>query len=243
MEKLEVVSLIPARGGSIRIPRKNIKMLAGKPMMNWTIEASLKSKYIDRTFVSTEDEEIKEIALKAGAEVLDRPKEYGDEFNFYLNHFYESLWKMNYHPDVFIHLYATAPLRTAKHIDEAFELYMKSKADFLCSVRYLTKAIHHNRYIDERTGWLEYYYNFREWDKIKSFKVKHSDGLQLPKIYFPTGGIYIGPYPFDPGGAIYLNHVLPYIMKREDSIDVDTPFDFKVAEMLLKERIKGRDGK
>lgn len=238
MEKLEVVSLIPARGGSVRIPRKNIKMLAGKPMMNWTIEASLKAKCIDRTFVSTEDKEIKEIALKAGAEVLDRPKEYGDDFNFYINHFTESLWKMNYHPDVLIHLYVTAPLRTAEHIDEAFDLYMKSKADFLCSVYYLPKAIHHSRYIDEKTGLLEYYYNFKEWDKIKSFEVKHrKDGLQLPKIYPPGGGIYIIPYPCEPGGALTFNHVLPYIMKWEDCIDVDLPIDFAVAEFLLNKRI------
>lgn len=235
MEKFEVVSLIPARGGSVRIPRKNIKMMAGKPMMDWTIEASLKSKYIDRTFVSTEDAEIKEIALKAGAEVLDRPKEYGDEFAFYFNHFIESLWKMDYHPNIFIHLFATAPLRTAKHIDEAFELYLKSTADFLCSVYYLPKAIHYNRYIDEKTGLLEYLYDFKEWGKIKFLEVKFSDGLQLPKIYFPGGGIIITPYPSPP--LFTLNHVLPYIMKREDCIDVDTMFDFKIAEMLLKERI------
>ena len=79
VHKYKLVSLIQARGGSKRIPRKNIKMMAGKPMLVWTIEASLKSKHVDRTFVSTEDPEIKRIALDCGAEVIDRPAQYAKE--------------------------------------------------------------------------------------------------------------------------------------------------------------------
>lgn len=234
MEKLEVVSLIPVRGGSVRVPRKNIKMLAGKPMMNWTIEASLKSKYIDRTFVSTEDAEIKEIALKAGAEVIDRPAEFtvDNALPMTTHHLKYCLWKKNYHPDILIHLYATSPLRTAEHIDEAYELYRDSNENFLCSVCFMPYALRTARYIDNKTGLLEFYIDFFV------FRDKPKTDLIFPKVYQTNGAIQIGPFRLSVSDcACGLNHVIPYIMSPEDSIDVDTPFDFKVAEMLLKERI------
>jgi len=231
MEKLEVVSFIPARGGSVRVPRKNIKMLAGKPMMNWTIEASLGSKYIDRTFVSTEDKEIKEIALKAGAEVIDRPEEFAVENGLggAMRQWYDILWREKYQPDICIHLYATSPLRTAKHINEAYELYRKSKEDFLCSVRFLPDIIRSARYIDNKTGLLEFYCDF----------IKARDPATYTKIYQTNGAITIGLYGvISPACACTLNHVVPYIMSKNDSIDVDTLSDFYAAEMLLKERNK-----
>ncbi|MBA7542325.1 CMP-N,N'-diacetyllegionaminic acid synthase [subsurface metagenome] len=233
MEKYEIVSFIPARGGSKRIPKKNIKMLAGKPMINWTIEASLKSKYIDRTFVSTEDKEIKEIALKAGAEVIDRPEEFTVDGTMAMvmsiNQFMYHLWKEDYQPDIYIHLYPTNPLRTTIHIDEAIELHRESKEDFLCSVCLSPDDVQAARYINNKTGLLEYYYNF----------TKFRDPSQYTKIYRYNGAIAIGHFPLCVSTYLH-NHVKPYIMTRQDAIDVDTPFDLKIAEMLLEERIKGR---
>lgn len=233
MEKLEVVSLIPVRGGSVRLPRKNIKMLAGKPMMNWTIEASLKSRCIDRTFVSTEDEEIKEIALKAGAEVVDRPREFAGEegmgqLGSAIHHWWRCLWDEGYQPDIYIHLYATSPLRTARHVDEAYELYRRSKEYFLCSVCLVRGAVRAMRYIDDKTGLLESYYDCR----------KFRDASKYRKIYKNNGAIYIGPFGQDASGlAADLNHVIPYIMREEDSIDVDLLFEFDAAGEILKKKM------
>ncbi len=72
--KKNIIAIIPARGGSKGIPRKNIKLLAGKPLIAWTIEAALRSKCLDRVFVSTEDEEIAKISKEWGAEIIKRPK-------------------------------------------------------------------------------------------------------------------------------------------------------------------------
>jgi len=234
VEKYKIVSFIPAKGKSKRIPRKNIKMLAGKPMIVWTIEASLESKYIDRTFVSTEDKEIKEISLEAGAEVIDRPAEFTVDgpmaMAMAINQFMYHLWKEDYQPDIYIYLYPTNPLRTAKHIDEAIELHRKSKEDFLCSVCLSPGDVQTARYINNKTGLLEYYYNY----------IKFRPASQQTEIYRYNGAISIGYFPLCVSTYIAFlhNHVKPYIMTRQDAIDVDTPFDSKVAEMLLEERIK-----
>lgn len=241
MEKYKIVSFIPARGGSERLPKKNIKMLAGKPMIAWTIEASLQSKYIDRIFVSTEDKEIKEVSLKYGSEVIDRPAEFSQGqivIDFAYSHFQYCLWKEKYQPDYVIFLLSTSPLRTAKHIDEAFELYFNSEETLLMSFTE-SRILPNNAFLINGSGRLEYLLkkNTREV-LIKKFGSRH---IKNPTMYYVDSAICIGP----PNGVNYFNldntmslldHIEPYIMSPEDSIDVDTLLDFKIAEMLLKER-------
>lgn len=232
MEGIKVVSLIPARGGSERIPKKNIKVIVGKPMIAWTIEASLKSKYIDRTFVSTEDKEIKGVALRYGAEVIDRPLKYASdinaEFNGIIAHFRESMERLECYPDYLVFLHATSPLRTFRHIDEAMELLLANNCDLLVSFTPLSHNPRtHIKTLDEK-GVTEY---------IIDFERKHSMGRKFKKVYYANGAISIGTYQSYNYYATTYSPVLAYIISPEDSIDVDTPFDFKVAEMILKERI------
>lgn len=241
MEKYEIVSFIPARGSSTRIPRKNIRMMAGKPMIAWIIEASLGSKYIDRTIVSTEDKEIKRVALKFGAEVIDRPAEFSEgeiTLNFALSDFKYKLWKEGYQPNYIIFLHATSPLVTGRHIDEAFDFYFKSESTVLLSVTE-TYPKPPSTYFINGSGRLE---NLLKKSIIRVLNKKFGiDSIGTPTIYHESGAICIGPYRgIDYPTSHYVDYVLPYIMSPEDSIDVDTPFDFKVAEMLLEERIKGR---
>ncbi len=244
MEKYKIASFIPARGGSERIPRKNIKMMAGKPMLAWTIEASLKSKYINRTFVSTEDKEIKGVALKYGAEVIDRPVELSQGqivIYFVYSHFQYCLWREKYQPDYVILLLPTSPLRTAKHIDEAFELYFKSESPLLCSVT-KSRSIPTDIYLINESGKIERTLDKNTTKTInKRFRREH---IEKPAIYYFDSAIQIGPlkevnYHLLTDTLSSLDYVLPYIMLPEDTIDVDTEFDFKIAEMLLEERIKG----
>lgn len=212
--------------------------MAGKPMMAWTIEASLKSKYIDRTFVSTEDKEVKKIALKYGAEVIDRPVEFSkgeDPIDLAYFHLKYCLWKEKYNPNYVIFLFPTSPLRTEKHIDEAFELYFKSESPLLTSFieSHINPA---GAYFINEQGKAEH--TLSE-SALRSF---HENKDQRPETYCPNSAITISPYlGTDWQTFQYIGYGQPYVMKPEDSIDVNTDYDFKIADMLLKERIKKED--
>jgi len=127
---LEILAIIPARGGSKGIARKNLRDVGGKPLVAWTIEAGLKSKYITRTVVSTEDNEIAEVSRKFGAEVIERPEELAqDETKTppVMLHALRELEIGGYKPDYIILLQPTCPLRDAKYIDDAFEFYFENE--------------------------------------------------------------------------------------------------------------------
>ncbi|MEK9195421.1 MAG: acylneuraminate cytidylyltransferase family protein, partial [Patescibacteria group bacterium] len=122
-----ILALIPARGGSKGIPKKNIKLLGGKPLIVWSIEVAKQSRYIDRIIVSTDNEEIAEVARSAGAEVpFLRPAEIAQDLTPDMPVFEHALaWLRendNFIPEFIVHLRPTGPLRTAKEIDEAIEM-------------------------------------------------------------------------------------------------------------------------
>lgn len=126
---MEILAIIPVRGGSKGIPGKNIKPLAGRPLVAYTIDAAKNSKHVTRTIVSTEDSKIKNTALSLGAEVLDRPSELAqDETKTapVLLHVVEELEKQGYKPDVVVLLQATCPLRDSRELDEAFEIFFNT---------------------------------------------------------------------------------------------------------------------
>ena len=242
MENYKMVSLIPARGGSKRVPRKNIKMLAGKPMVAWTIEASLKSRYISRTFVSTEDKEVKEIALQYGAEVIDRPKKYSTdtverrdyEGEGLIWNFKEALWDMKCQPDYLAFLYPTSPLRTSKMIDEAFELMIERKCTRIVTVYRMTPSVY-DYYVIDKKGKATFILDYTE--KELYLRAQRVD-FHEPR-YKGTSDIIIAKYR-DFNGSTDINYAdfTLYIMDRDDVVDVNTPYDFAKAEYLLEERIK-----
>lgn len=136
---MKIIAVIPARGGSKRIPGKNIKKFCGKPLIAWTILSALKCRNLDRVIVSTDDKEIVRVAKKYGAEVpFLRPAELaiptiGIEPT--LKHTYEWLLENeNYKADALVLLMPTAPLRQTRHIDEAIEIFKKTKADSVLGV-------------------------------------------------------------------------------------------------------------
>lgn len=245
MENYKMVSLIPARGGSVRVPRKNIKMMAGKPMLAWTIEASLNSKHIDRTFVSTEDPEIKEVALQYGAEVIDRPEEYASdtlEGNKYehdgiISSFKEALWKMGYKPDYFIWLYCCFPTRTSKQIDEAFELMIERRCTRIMTAFKMGGEAYEYYTLDKNDKAVRDFDYTKKELYLRSLRID----FQEPR-YEGTAQIIIMRYRdiLLADDINYADFTLYIIIDRDEYVDVNTPFDFKVAEMLLEERIKGR---
>ena len=221
------MSIIPARGGSKGIPGKNIKPLAGKPLIAYTIEASLNSKYITKTVVSTEDNRIKNVALDFGAQVVDRPEELAqDETKTapVLLQVVEELEKTGYTPDITVLLQCTCPLRDAKQIDEAFELFFASDCDSVFAARPM--GITHALWRRNLDGTYEGLYDYRHRPR------RQDTDLHLP-MYCETGATYIIR-------TDVLKEVKDFIGKKPELYlngavgDIDALSDFECAERALK---------
>ena len=223
--KPEILAIIPARGGSKGVPRKNIKMFAGKPLIAWTIEASLTSAFVDRTVVSTEDKEIKEIALQWGAEVVDRPPELAQDETLItpvLEHVINTLEP--YRPDIVALLNPTSPLRSKDHLDVGIRPFIWAKNDSSVCVTPGVVCL---------------------WDIKDNLVVANYDYGNKPRrqdstlSYAENGAIYLVKTDFLMkehrfiGGKITLFSIPPY-----NALDIDTPLDFKVAEMVMNEALE-----
>ena len=224
---MEILAIIPARGGSKGIPGKNIKPLAGKPLIAYTIEASLKSKYITRTVVSTEDGRIKEAALAFGAEVVDRPAELAQDVTKtapVLLQVLDELEKTGYKPDITVLLQCTCPLRDEKQIDEAFELFFNSDCDSVFAARQM--GVTHALWRKNLDGTYEGLYDYRHRPR------RQDTDLHLP-MYCETGATYIIR-------TDVLKEVKDFIGKKPEVYlngaigDIDAPSDFEYAEKALK---------
>lgn len=224
---MEILAIIPARGGSKGIPGKNIKPLAGKPLIAYTIEASLKSKYITRTVVSTEDGRIKEAAFAFGAEVVDRPAELAQDVTKtapVLLQVLDELEKTGYKPDITVLLQCTCPLRDEKQIDEAFELFFNSDCDSVFAARPM--GVTHALWRKNLDGTYEGLYDYRHRPR------RQDTDLHLP-LYCETGATYIIR-------TDVLKEVKDFIGKKPEVYlngaigDIDAPSDFEYAEKALK---------
>ena len=229
-----MIALIPARGGSKGLPGKNIKNLLGKPLIAYTIEAALRSEGIERVIVTTDSEEIAEIARQYGAEIpFLRPKELASDtavaVDVYL-HAVEYMMEISKEKiEKFMVLLPTAPLRSEKHIDEAIRLFKQENADTLVSMREA----------DTPVTWY--------FEKSKNMRVKNAgfgqgDALaarQSNDIYYvPNGAIYILDYSLlKDKRTYYSENTVVYEMGEQDSVDIDTELDFKMAEILIGEKL------
>jgi CMP-N,N'-diacetyllegionaminic acid synthase len=223
----QILAIIPARSGSKRLPKKNIKMLLGKPLLAYTIDTVKKSQHVNRYIVSTEDKEIASISNTYGAEVLMRPIELAQDESstdeVILNVLELLRDTDQYTPDVIILLQPTSPLRTTRDIDSAISTFLTSPGESLISVT----EFDHTPYWAFRIerGFLK--------SEFTQEKLKRSQ--ELPKLYRPNGSIFIiRTETFLKNRSFYTNHVIPYIMPPERSIDIDDEFDFSIAEFLLK---------
>lgn len=234
---MEILAIIPARGGSKGIPRKNIKELAGKPLINYTIQAALDTENISRTLVTTDDEEIAGVSEKAGAEVpFIRPDELAEDdtptlpvLQHALNYYSE---KEKYEPRAIALLQPTSPLRRAEHIDGAFDIYKDSTNQSLVSVC----EVEHSPYWMKE---LDVDNQIRPF--VKTHK-KYTRRQDLPPVYRLNGAIYIStPKIILNEGRVYRKNAKAYIMDQESSIDIDTEIDLQLAKISMKGR-RNRDG-
>ena len=229
---MNTVAIIPARGGSKGIPRKNIKELCGKPIIAHIIETALNVEELDRVIVSTEDKEIAETAKKYGADVpFIRPEELTkDETPTLpvLQHAVKYLEeKENYKPDKVVLLYATSPLLKHERVSEAIRMLKDENFDSVLSV-----VEDRGHYWIEKNGGDE-----RRYEKFYPRVLKNR---QFTKPLFKeNGAIYISKRDIlmekneIVGGKIGF-----LVMKREESIDIDEFLDFKFAEFLMNMRDK-----
>jgi len=226
-EDKKILAIIPARGGSKGLPRKNIKPFLGKPLIAWTIEAALKSSYLDEVIVSTEDKEIAQISLQYGAKIpFMRPKELAKDDTPTIDvilHTLQELEKEGKTYDVVVLLQPTSPLRDKKDIDDAIKLFFETKALSLISVYEMP---HPPFWVfRERNGFLEPY--FKElFDKRRQ---------ELPKTYMPNGAIFIAYSDvLKQKKSFVTEKTAMFLMPLEKSVDIDSETDFKIAEYLLQ---------
>lgn len=230
----KILAIIPARGGSKEIPRKNIFPLSGKPLIEYTFEAAKGSKLINRTIVSTDDNEIAEVGRRNGIDVpFMRPKELAEDNTPTLpviRHAVEFMGKEHsYKPNIVMLLQPTAPLRKSHHIDEALGLLMNNPdADSVVSV---TEAPHqYNPYFVMKIedGLLKFY---------NEDAIKYTRRQSLPKAYSRNGAVYAFRLEtLDKKNSLYGDTCLPYVMSFEESVNIDTMYDLMMAEMFLRNR-------
>lgn len=219
-----IAAIIPARGGSKGIPRKNVRSLAGKPMIAYIIEAARRVSALDRVIVSTDDHEIAVVAERAGAEVpfLRPPELAADEVPTLpvLQHALGFLREREgYVPDYVLLVYPTSPLLTAERIAEAVQIALKTGADSVVSGT-LDRG-HYWRQTED--GAFERFYPLRPENRQ----------LSVP-LFRENGAIYLTKTPML-GSQVAAGKMMPLIMDPDESVDVDEPADWaRVEERLLR---------
>ncbi|MAF43259.1 MAG: acylneuraminate cytidylyltransferase [Parcubacteria group bacterium] len=224
----KIIAIIPARGGSKTVPKKNIKLLAGKPLIAYTIEEAKKSKYLDRIIVSTQDKEIANVSEKYGAEVIKRPEHLAGDTSKTIDallHVVRVLIRKKYFPEIAVELQPTSPLRQVKDIDEAIEFFFKNKSDSVTVASVCEEVFNPYLALKIEKKSLKPVFGWEYFSKRKQ---------DLPKVYFPNGAIHIfTPKFLFKNKSVYRQKVLPYIMPSERSIDIDQESDFLLAETYL----------
>lgn len=225
---MNVLAIIPARGGSKGIPMKNIQKLMGKPLISHTIKSARNSTLINKIIVSTDNKDIAKIARKNGAEVpFLRPKKishHGSSVSETVKHTTGVLLqKQGYVPDIIVVLQPTSPLRSSKLIDKAIHLLIQSKATSVLSV---SKVKTH----PYSSFWMHNKY-------LKPFKTNFTKFYQrqkYPKLYFPTGDIYaFWNKTLTKYDSMYGPKIKPLLIE-DIHVDVDDLFDLFVCEMKLR---------
>jgi CMP-N,N'-diacetyllegionaminic acid synthase len=219
---MEVVALVPARGGSKGIPRKNLAPLAGKPLLQWTLEAARGAESVTRVVVSTDDDEIAEVAREHGAEILPRPPELAADDVPMLDVIRHALGQLGA-CDVLVLLQPTSPLRRADHVDGAVRLLVDSGADCVASVVEVPHRYEPESLMDVRDGRLV----ARSAPSTRQAK-EH--------VYARNGPAVLALRPARLGDELYGGDCRAFVMEERDSLDVDTPQDLELAELLLHRR-------
>lgn len=226
------LAIIPARGGSKRIPKKNIKIFLDKPIIAWSIQAAVATNMFDRIVVSTDDEEIAKVAQEFGAEVpFTRPDNLADD---YTNTRSVVVHAINWHlaqglePEKICCLYATAPFLREPDIKDGEVLLTKSGADFVFAATSYAFPIQRALKLNNE-------------GRVEMFDPTHAEtrSQDLVEAYHDAGQFYWGTTSaWISGAPIFGSGSIPFILPRNRVQDIDTPEDWQHAEALMKTFLK-----
>lgn len=220
------VAIIPARGGSKGLPGKNIRPLAGKPLIAWSIQQALAANCVDEVYVSTDDPDIANASKQAGARVIRRPPELAGDTatsESAIAHAISTLEKDGQSVDQIIFLQCTSPIRRPNDIDDAFDQYSKQAADSLLSV----SESHHFFWRENREGWGE----------AINYDYRHRPRRQdMEQSYVENGSIYIfSGQHFKRWQNRLGGHVVLHVMPEDSAYEIDSETDFRIVELLMQD--------
>lgn len=230
----KVTAIITARGGSKGVPRKNIRLVDGKPLIGYTIEAALKCPLIDACYVTTEDPEIKQVSLTYGSKVIERPDELAQDNSLSVDavaHAISKITDMGEMSEYFVLLQPTSPLRNEKHLSKCLEEFFKS--DCLCAVS-VTEAEHH--------PWKMLFSSAGKIEPVHSKESLETPRQLLPKAYRINGAIYVmQTKTFLRYKRFFIDPAYPFFMKQEDSLDIDNESDLEELSVILRRKSISQD--
>ena len=232
----KILGVIPARGGSKSVPRKNIALVAGKPLIAYTIEEALKSKLLTRVIVSSEDQEIIEISKRHGAEVpFVRPKTLATDRALAvptIQHAVREVEKMEGSEyDFVVMLQPTTPLREARHIDDCLKKLIQTGADSVISVLRVWDKHPYRMKIIKRGRLCDY----------EAETTENMPRQDLPAVYLRNGAVYACKRNVLMNDNSFKGRdSRPYIMSEEESVNIDSVLDLRLADIILKEKMHGK---
>ncbi len=203
-----ILGVIPARGGSKGVPRKNIRKIAGKPLIAWSIEAAQKSRLLDDFVVSTEDNEIADIAGPYGAKVIDRPAELATDEATLVSALQHVIKLLN--PDILVVLQPTSPIRDDSLIDRCISKFLETKPDCLA------------------TGFNCKLLEYGTYDNVRRQDIK--------EFFHDDGNVYVLKKDLIRSGRWSGDKIEKFLIDREQNMEIDCEFDFWLAEQILKKR-------
>jgi len=223
-----ILAIIPARGGSKGIPRKNIRHVAGKPLIAWTIEEAKKSKYLDRTILSSDDDEIIGVARRWNCDVpFIRPVELAQDNVTGIEPVLHALETIKENFDYVVLLQPTSPLRVVEDIDECIEKCILQSAPVCVTVTTPDKSPYWMYLLDDQ-------------GRLRSIMEQKNTILlrqQFESVYALNGAVYVARTDwFIKNRKFISNETIAYPMPKTRSIDIDTEWDLKMCDIVLSER-------
>ena len=229
---MKYLAIIPARGGSKRLPNKNILNLNGKPLIAWSIEAAKNSKKIDDIVVTSDSDKILDIAKKYNVKSIKRPDFLASDTATTFDAIKHAIESLEEKSEYVVLLQPTSPLRNEKHINEAIELLEAKNADAVISICEVEHSPLWSNTLPENLNMSNF---LRD-------EAKNKRSQDLPKYYRLNGAIYICKTDrlLEEKTFFIKNNIFAYVMDRKSSVDIDDEIDFTLTEIILKDK-KGNE--